>query len=275
MSACSNLSSPHTSQHSSDAPGLLCFGQVVHNRLRPAVHRFVYPVYFCLLKLSGLEQAAGPLFSVNRRNFFSFHFADHGARDGSHPLLWIRNLLTRQGITADGEIWLQCFPRVLGFVFNPVSFWFCHNAAGALIAVLAEVNNTFGERHNYLLTHPDGRPIVDGEIFERQKVFHVSPFMAVAGFYRFRFYAKPAIDGKPASRLACIDHGDTAGDLLHTAISGRAAPMSSRVLLKAFVSYPWLTVGIVYRIHWQALKLWLKRVPFFKKPEPPLEETTR
>ena len=257
------------------SPSLLFFGKVMHNRLRPAAHRFVYPVYFCLLKLSGVEQAAGPLFSINRRNFFSFHFADHGARDGSHPLSWIRHLLAQQGIAADGEVWLQCFPRVLGFVFNPVSFWFCHNPAGELVAVLVEVNNTFGERHNYLLAHPDGRAIVDGDLFERQKVFHVSPFMAVAGFYRFRFYAKPATAGKPATRLARIDHGDAAGDLLHTAISGRATPMSSGALFKAFVSYPWLTVGIVYRIHWQALKLWLKRVPFFRKPEPPLEETTR
>ena len=247
----------------------------MHSRSRPAAHRFVYPVYFCLLPLSRVEQAAGALFSVNRRNVFSLYFADHGARDGTHPLTWIRNLLDAQGIAADGEVWLQCFPRVLGFVFNPVSFWFCHNRAGELIAVLAEVNNTFGERHNYLLAHADGRPIRDGEMLERQKVFHVSPFMAVAGYYRFHFSSRPAQDGKPAWRQARINHGDASGELLQTALSGRAVPLTSRALLKAFVSYPWLTVGVVFRIHWQALKLWLKRVPFFKKPEPPLEETTR
>ena len=257
----------------------LFFGKVVHRRLRPAVHQFVYPVYFCLLPLSGLERLGNALFSVNRFNLFSFHYADHGARDGSHPLAWIRALLDENGIMADGEISLQCFPRVLGFVFNPVSFWYCQNNSGELVAVLAEVNNTFGERHNYLLTHASGRAIIDGEVMARDKVFHVSPFMAVSGHYRFRFYAKTEQDNGPHAmpiwRLACIDHGDAAGDLLHTALSGKATALSCRPLFTAFFSYPLLTLGVVLRIHWQALRLWLKRVPFFTKPEPPLEETTR
>jgi DUF1365 family protein len=253
----------------------LFFGKVVHHRLRPATHRFVYPVYFCLLPLSGIERVGSALFSLNRFNLFSFHFADHGARDGSHPLLWIRDLLNAHGVVADGEIALQCFPRVLGFVFNPVSFWYCHNASGELIAVLAEVNNTFGERHNYLLAHDDGRPIGDGEAIARDKVFHVSPFMAVAGYYRFRFLARSAPGESPNWRLACIDHGDAAGDLLRTVLCGRAAALASGPLLRAFVTYPLLTLGVVFRIHWQALRLWVKRVPFFSKPNPPREETTR
>lgn len=253
----------------------LFFGQVMHRRLRPAEHRFVYPVFFCLLPLGALDAAAGPLFSLNRCNLFSFHDIDHGARDGTPLLPWIRDLLAGAGIGADGEVWLQCFPRVLGFVFNPVSFWFCHDRSGALRAVLAEVNNTFGERHNYLLAHPDGRPIRDGETLQRRKVFHVSPFMAVDGEYRFRFHARAGDDGAPLWRLARIDHADAGGDLLHTALSGRAVPLASGALLKAFLAYPWLTLGVVLRIHWQAFRLWRKRVPFFRKPEPPLEETTR
>jgi DUF1365 family protein len=253
----------------------LFFGRVMHQRVRPAAHRFVYPVFFCLLPLSGIERIDSALFAVNRFNLFSFRFADHGARDGSHPLPWIRELLARNGIAADGEICLQCFPRVLGFVFNPVSFWYCHTREGDLIAVLAEVSNTFGERHNYLLAHADGRPISDGEVIERRKVFHVSPFIAVAGWYRFRFYAGAAPGQAAGWRLACIDHGDAGGALLRTALSGRATPLASGALLKAFFSYPLLTFGVVWRIHWQALRLWLKRVPFYSKPEPPLEETTR
>jgi len=260
-------------------PAQLFFGQVMHRRLRPAGHQFVYPVYFFLLPLKNIEAAGNWLFSVNRFNLFSFHFSDHGARDGSHPLAWIGDLLSSNGIVADGEISLQCFPRVLGFVFNPVSFWYCHNSGGDLVAVLAEVNNTFGERHNYLLAHQDRRPIVDGEVIEREKVFHVSPFMAVSGYYRFRFLAKdrsgPSSSEAGSWRMACIDHRDAAGDLLHTALSGTAAPLGSASLLKAFFGYPLLTLGVVVRIHWQALRLWLKRVPFFTKPEPPLEETTR
>lgn len=257
------------------SPARLFFGQVMHHRMRPVRNRFVYPVYFCLLPLSGIEQAAGALFSVNRWNLFSFRFSDHGARDGSHPLLWIRKLLLQEGISADGEVWLQCFPRVLGFVFNPISLWFCHDRQGNLVCVLAEVNNTFGERHNYLLAHADGRPIRDGETIERRKVFHVSPFMAIDGHYRFRFHTRTDQDGRPAWRLARIDHGDAAGDLLHTSISGRSEALASGPLLKAFFRFPLLTLAVVLRIHLQAVRLWAKRVPFFTKPEPPLEETTR
>ena len=257
------------------ASARLFFGQVMHRRLRPVENRFTYPVVYCLLPLSHIEQTRSALFAVNRWNLFSFHFADHGARDGSHPLAWIRPLLQQEGITADGEIWLQCFPRLLGFVFNPISLWFCHDSSGDLKAVLAEVNNTFGERHNYLLAHPDGRPIGDGEIIERRKVFHVSPFMDVAGSYHFRFHARAGRHGKPDWRLARIDYGDAGGDLLHTSISGTAEPLASGPLLKAFFHFPLLTLGVVLRIHWQALKLWVRRVPFFRKPAPPLEETTR
>jgi DUF1365 family protein len=261
------------------SPAQLFFGRVMHRRLRPAAHHFVYPVYFCLLPLRALASCGNALFSLNRFNLFSFHFADHGARDGSHPLPWVEALLAANGIVADGEIRLQCFPRVLGFVFNPVSFWYCHDRAGTLVAVLAEVNNTFGERHNYLLTDADGGAIGNGDVMTRDKVFHVSPFMAVAGHYRFRFYSKGAAGGSadapPVWRLACIDHGDAQGDLLHTALFGKATPLTAGALLKAFFNYPLMTLGVVVRIHWQALQLWLKRVPFFSKPEPPLEETTR
>ena len=249
----------------------ILFGSVMHRRLRPAQHRFTYPVFALLLPLHRLDEVAAPCFSVNRRNLFSFRFEDHGARDGSHPLPWIRALLAREGIAADGEVWLQCFPRMLGYVFNPVSFWYCHDRDGQLAAVLAEVNNTFGERHNYLVAHADGRPIRDGEALQARKVFHVSPFMAVQGHYRFRFHARP---GDPR-RLARILHTDAQGDQLHTAIYGPAPPRTRARHKRAFFGYPWMTLGVMARIHWHALRLWLKRVPFFSKPQPPLEETTR
>lgn len=248
----------------------LVTGTVVHHRLRPAVNRFSYRVFFLRLRLSALEGAANTLFSLNRFNLASFHFRDHGARDGTHPLAWIRALLLREGVlTADGEVWLQCFPRVLGYVFNPVSFWFCEDRAGRTRAVLAEVSNTFGERHAYLLAHADGRPIEDGETLAARKVFHVSPFCPVAGQYAFRFV------NANGRRRARIDYSDDAGPLLLTALLGRAQPLSAASVLRATATRPLMTLGVIARIHWQALRLWMKRVPFFSKPAPPSLDTTR
>ncbi len=273
--------------HNDPPRASLLFGRVMHRRLRPVAHRFVYPVYFCALPLAdaaGRDCGSGPaalggarswLFSHNRFNLFSFHDADHGARDGSPLLPWLRARLAGAGIAADGAVWLQCFPRVLGFVFNPVSFWFCHDRDGALRAILAEVNNTFGERHNYLLARADGQALGEDEWLECRKVFHVSPFMAIAGQYRFRFRAGPGAHGDVAWRQSVVNLADAGGELLQTALYGRAEPLTGRALLRAFLRYPWLTLGVVLRIHWQALLLWRKHVPFFRKPEPPLEETTR
>ena len=255
------------------AAAQLLLGQVMHRRLRPVAHRFVYPVCYCLLPLSALEASPSRLFSINRFNLFSFHHADHGARDGSPPLPWIRALLDGAGVRADGEIWLQSFPRVLGYVFNPVSFWFCHGADGALRAVLAEVNNTFGGRHHYLLRHADGSALQDGETLRADKVFPVSPFMAVGGEYRFRFHARDNA-GAPAWRLARIEHGDAAGDLLHTAISGRAVPLATGALLHAALAFPLQSLAVMLRIHWQALRLWIKGAPFFSHPPTKLEDPT-
>ncbi|MDL2357357.1 MAG: DUF1365 domain-containing protein [Pseudomonadota bacterium] len=255
----------------------LCFGQVRHKRLRPVENAFEYRAYYLRLPVRTL--AAGrlgcALFSHNRFNLLAFHDADHG--DGATPLAaWIDNLLRSEGVhDADGDIWLQAMPRVLGFVFNPVSFWFCHRANGELRAVLCDVRNTFGERHFYLLEH--GAEIANGGELVARKVFHVSPFCAVAGSYRFRFMrVERALPNRLAeSTLACIDHVDAGGTLLQTSISGIARPLGNRAVARAFFGYPLLTLGVVARIHLQALRLWLKRVPFHPKPVPPQDKVTR
>jgi len=248
----------------------LLLGKVMHRRLRPVANRFVYGVFFLRIPLSRLESMRGPLLSINRWNLLSFDYRDHGARDGSHPLDWIRRLLAREGLgAADGEIWLQCFPRVCGYVFNPVSFWFCEDRAGRTRAVLAEVNNTFGEHHCYLLAHADARPIASGEALEARKVFHVSPFCTQRGGYRFRFLTQDA------QRIARIDYADETGPLLITSLAGRGAPLGSRAILGALLRHPLMTFGVIARIHWQALRLWAKRVPFHAKPVLPLEEVSR
>ena len=258
----------------------LCFGRVLHARLRPVQHRFDYGVYFMRLPLRALQAGAGRarprgtrLFSLNRFNLLSFHERDHG--DGSTPLLhWIDSLLRAEGVhDADGEIWLQAFPRVLGYVFNPVSFWFCHRADGALRAVLCEVRNTFGERHCYLLDTGAAMPY--GVELKARKVFHVSPFCAVEGGYRFRFQRRQADDAHGESTMAQIAHDDAHGLLINTSVSGTATALSDRAVLRAFFAYPLMTFGVMAKIHWQALRLWLKRVPFFSKPPAPSSELTR
>jgi DUF1365 family protein len=248
----------------------IVLGQVMHRRLRPVENRFAYRVFFLRLPLTRLEGCANALFSIEAPNLFSLRYRDYGARDGSHPLAWIRGLLAAQGLEcADGEVWLQTFPRVLGYVFNPVSFWFCEDRAGRTRAILAEVNNTFGERHSYLLAHPDRRSIADGDEFAVPKALHVSPFFSVAGGYRFRFRSGERL------RLARIDYGDDKGPMLLTSIAGSAFELSAGRLARTLLTHPLMTIGVIARIHWQAARLWAKRAPFFPKPAPPAGELTR
>ena len=167
---------------------------------------------------------------------------------------------------ADGEVWLHCYPRVWGFTFKPVSFWYCHRADGSLRAIVVEVNNTFGERHCYLLDNPRF-----GAELGADKVFHVSPFGAVDGAYRFRFMVTPGLE----RTVARVDWHDANGPVLQTSVSGRLEPVSVRSLRRAAWGYPLMTLALVARIHWQALQLWRKRVPFFRKPAPPTQFVTR
>ena len=252
---------------------LIAFGQVRHARLRPAVNRFSYGAWFLRLPLRALSAGGfrSRLLGLNRKRAMSVLDRDHG--DGRPLLEWIDGLLASHGVEdATGEIWLHTFPRVFGYVFNPVSFWFAHRADGALRAIVCEVNNTFGERHCYLLVHDDGRPLAWGEEVSARKAFHVSPFCAVDGHYRFRFMLA---DGKVPRFVARIDHDNRDGPLLQTSLSGALAPLTDRALLRALFGYPVFTLGVVLRIHWQAMKLFIKRVPFFSKPAPPVQPVTR
>lgn len=247
----------------------LCFGQVRHTRLRPVRNAFAYGNYYLRLPLRTLGSGdfGCALFSRNRWNLLSFVDRDHG--DGRQPLLaWIDALLEHEGVhDADGEVWLQAMPRVLGFVFNPVSFYFCHRKDGGLRAVLCDVRNTFGERHFYLLD--TGAEIPYGSELTARKVFHVSPFCKVEGRYRFRF------GQRDAQTLACIDYDDTSGALLKTSVSGHANALGNASVARAFFCFPLMTFGVVARIHIQALRLWLKRAPFFSKPAAPTQEVSR
>ena len=248
---------------------LIGTGQVRHARLRPTRNRFAYPTYFLMLPMRSLRAAPAAALARNRFGLISFFDRDHG--DGrADSLDWLDELLAGEGIAdANGEVWLHCYPRVLGFTFKPVSFWYCHRADDSLAAIVVEVNNTFGERHCYLLA---GAALVFGRELRAAKVFHVSPFCDVAGSYRFRFMRT---DGAHPRTLARIDHHDTQGLLIETSVAGRLQPLTAASVRAAFFGMPLMTLGVIARIHWQALKLWCKRVPFVRKPEPPSSFITR
>ena len=172
--------------------------------------------------------------------------------------------LLAEGITdACGEVWLHTYPRMLGVAFKPVSFWYCHRRDGTLAAIVAEVNNTFGGRHCYLLT---GDNLAYGQELLAQKQFHVSPFCQIEGGYRFRFMRtftdKHSGTGRTVARIV---HDDAQGPLLLTSVSGELAALTPQRLRQALWRMPLMTLGVIARIHWQALRLLLKRVPFFGK----------
>ncbi len=257
---------------------LLGFGQVRHTRLRPVPNAFVYPTYFLLLPMRSLRRQPAKSLARNRRAWLSFHDRDHGD-GGEDSLAWLEAMLEREGVAdADGEVWLHCYPRVLGFAFKPVSFWYCHRADGSLAAIVVEVNNTFGQRHCYLLR---GDTLAFGREQRIAKTFYVSPFCAVAGDYRFRFLRTDLHPAGAEARngrgrtLARIDHHDENGLLLQTSVSGVLTPLTARSAAAAFFRIPVLTLSIVLRIHWQAVRLWLKRVPLVARPAPPDSSPTR
>ena len=248
----------------------MCVGHILHKRMQPTQHAFTYPTYFLRFSLAEKAALKSRWLSLNRFNLFSFYDSDHGARDGSDPEIWVRQVLADNAITnVDGDILLHTYPRVLGYVFNPVSFWFCHDLRGEVLAVVCEVNNTFGEHHVYLLAHPDQRPISEGETLQCRKVFHVSPFFEVSGDYHFSF----KWHGKRC--VFRIDHYDADILLLNTVLSGVRQPISSALLLRLFLRHAWMTLAVIIRIHLQAWRLWRKGMPFHSKPHPPVQEISR
>lgn len=258
------------------AQPLLGTGLVRHKRLRPRINQFEYRTYFLMLPMRQLRTQPSPQLRRNRWGLISFYDSDHG--DGRADCLeWLESVLATEGIhDATGEVWLHCYPRVLGHTFKPVSFWYCHRdnaSGGGLAAIVVEVNNTFGERHCYLL---QGASLGYGRELRARKVFHVSPFCAVEGQYRFRFMrTESRFDSEQSRTVARIDHDDDQGPLIQTSVSGVLTPLTPQAARAAFFGMPLMTWGVMARIHWQALKLFYKRVPFFRKPAAPRQFLTR
>ena len=237
---------------------------VVHARTRPRRNAFHYKLcYFAIPVSEWIKGTHGIFFSIDRFNLFSLRGKDYG--DGAMPpRQWVAGILNEQSLSeADGEIVLLTLPRLLGYAFNPVSFWFCFDRDRRLRAVLVEVNNTFGERHCYLCFHGTHEPITKAARLVVRKMFHVSPFMEVKGSYRFRF-------DYDADRIGVqIDLLDEDGVILATSMSGRPKAMTAWGLLKTALGYPLQTIKVVVLIHYQALRLFLKGVRNYRKPEPP------
>jgi DUF1365 family protein len=235
-------------------------GSVMHRRLYPRPHHFRYSAFWTLLDLDELERLSENVscFSYNRFNLFSFHNADHG--DGSPVPLrrQIEQKLLARGIDLEGgRIELLCIPRMLGYCFNPLSIFFCYRGDTTLVALIHEVHNTFGERHTYIM------PVEQrgGLLHQRcQKLFHVSPFLDMDMRYDFRIV-------RPDERM-CVAISASSPDrpVLNAVMSGKRRALSDRSLLRLFVGIPALTFKVIVAIHWEALRLWLKRTRFHSHP---------
>lgn len=249
----------------------LLIADVSHARQRPKRNAFSYGVYYLCFALDEIAQLKNGILSLNRFNLFSFHERDHAKRDGQPLEPWIRKVLADYNITqADGRVILLTLPRVLGYVFNPVSFWFCLDKDNNLRAVLSEVSNTFHDRHCYISCHEDRRPIQPDDLLRAEKVFHVSPFIDVTGYYMFRFVYR---DNKIG---VWIDHYNDEGLLLTTSLTGKRKPLTTRNLLHAFFRYPLVTFKVIGLIHYQAIIIWLfKGIRYRPRPIPPSTEVSQ
>lgn len=253
----------------------LCPAQVWHKRLRPFKHPLNYKVLCLRLRMDRAEEIKRHnswLFGFNRRRPVSFMNRDHGYRDGGDLMVWLADVLDAVGVDhPGGAVWLQTFPRMFGYVFNPVSFWYLHDSLGELRVIVAEVNNTFGQHHQYVLSAPAGTPIQSGQTLTCQKVFHVSPFCPVKGQYRFERVLQRGVD-----RMT-IDYFDDEAlpePLIRTGIAVTPERFQARELFKAVARMPLMTFGVMLRIHWHAWKLWRNGATFYRLPQLPTNEVT-
>ncbi|MEM1021175.1 MAG: DUF1365 domain-containing protein [Pseudomonadota bacterium] len=242
--------------------------EVMHKRFIPREHGFTYRVFSMLIDLDDLprlDRAGGWLFGVNRRAPLSFKDRDHGPGDGTPAGEWARALLIEADLGWDGTgLKLLCFPRMWGYVFNPLAIYYALNADGGLAGVLYQVSNTFGERHSYILAG-DGSPVARHSI---DKGFHVSPFMDMDQRYDFTLKV-------PGERLSVIINEFCAqGRTLIATQHGTRTAFTKANLLKLVARHPAMTLKVVAGIHYEALHLWRKGIQFYKKPTPPQAAVT-
>lgn len=243
-------------------------GQTFHGRKGTVRNAFRYGVDYVMLDAE-VEGEAPRWFSRNRGNVLSVQDRDHGGAPGEgRGADWVRDVLRAHQLAQPERILLLTQPRVLGHVFNPVSFWLGYDARGGLTSVIAEVTNTFGERHSYLCHKPDGSAIAPEDRLQAAKIFYVSPFQPIEGGYEFRFDIRDDRVG------IWIDYSQGKGGLIAT-LTGARRPLTHRAILRQALRRPFGSRRVLGLIHWQALKLWWKGARYRVRPEPPVHEVTR
>ena len=234
-------------------------GQVIHKRFKPKVHYFKYSVFSLLIDLSELDQLDKKvnLFSYNRFNLVSFYDKDHGDRNGTSLIEWVNKNLEKNKISTENiSIKLLCYPRIFGFVFNPLSVFYVYDQSKQLIAILYEVKNTFGEQHTYIFRVEEDNNLIQNNC---SKKFNVSPFIEMKCNYFFRIL-------KPGNKISVvIDQYDSKGKILFASQEGVRTDLNSKYLLKSYIKHPIMTFKIILAIHYEAFKLWAKGIKFIKK----------
>jgi hypothetical protein len=251
----------------SDA-GYLYPTRLMHRRLVKPLYRFVYRIFYLLVDIDRLDELHSKLrfFSYQRFNLLSLRDQDYG--DGSGLRRWAEGILRTDGIALEGgRIRLLTLPRLLGWSFNPISFWYCEHRDGSLRALIAEVRNTFGERHSYLLAS-GGQPTTYEQMHEKEKCFHVSPFFDLVGRYHFTL-------SEPGERLRVVIHETRDGvPILDATMAGKRRMLTDAAILGQVLRMPGMALKVVWGIHWEAIKIWLRGARFHPKPQPPAHEVT-
>ena len=234
-------------------------GQVIHKRFKPKEHFFKYKVFSLFIDLSEIKEIEKKIsfFSYNKFNLISFFDKDHGDRNGTSLVEWVKNNLKKSGLnTREIKIKLLCYPRIFGYVFNPLSIFFVYNSKSSLIAILYEVKNTYGEQHTYVFkTNPNEKNIQNC----CEKKFYVSPFMDLSSKYYFKIL-------DPQNKLSVvIDQRDKEGKLLFASQDGIRSELSSKNLILSYIKHPLMTFKIISAIHFEALRLWMKGIKLIKK----------
>ena len=234
-------------------------GTVIHKRFKPKIHYFKYKVFSLLIDLSELENLSKKIkfFSYNKFNLVSFYDVDHGDRDGSSLVTWVKKNLEDNNINSEKvKIKLLCYPRILGYVFNPLSVFYIYDESEKLVCILYEVKNTFGEQHTYIF-----RVDNDQKLYQHNcsKKFHVSPFIEMNCKYFFRLL-------KPGEKISVIiDQYQTDEKILYASQDGQRVDFNTKELIKSYLKHPLMTFKIISAIHFEAFKLWIKGIKFIKK----------